>query len=440
MKFHVTGRDHSSGQPIEMVIEAADAQAALASAQGRSIIVDTLNLVSAGPVVPPPIHYPQSQHSHALVRSPRKIGLRKGTVLLMLAGVTGAIIKPVIGFLFFGLLILPIVLYVIPGTRRLSRTALGLQIGRPFATAMKLIYVGLLALVMLLVSIGSQGAKAARQQAEEDRVKADTHKQQQIAEGNAKVDTLMAAVKGRMDAGDVAGASTTLTEALKIQHATNKGPAQRLQESIALSRDSASIRGKIVKLSEEEFAAFASGGKVPGVFNLGYPVLNDAVVALARPMVAEVKIARTALANRRAEEAEQRRKDDLARAEAERKERERAAAAEAAAKAIAQKEIKNKLDAYMAALELDEFASKIVASVAVERSGDIWTATITVKNLWHVRNKQLRLQDAQNLWQAWAVLASKNNPDRARINLVDLNANKVGGSRALGGSLIWVQD
>jgi len=157
-------------------------------------------------------------------------------------------------------------------------------------------------------------------------------------------------------------------------------------------------------------------------------------------MVAEVKIARTALANRRAEEAEQRRKDDLARAEAERKERERAAAAEAAAKAIAQKEIKNKLDAYMAALELDEFASKIVASVAVERSGDIWTATITVKNLWHVRNKQLRLQDAQNLWQAWAVLASKNNPDRARINLVDLNANKVGGSRALGGSLIWVQD
>ena len=101
---------------------------------------------------------------------------------------------------------------------------------------------------------------------------------------------------------------------------------------------------------------------------------------------------------------------------------------------------KAKLDAYLAMVNADSLASKIVESVEVAQSDQRWTATITLRNVWHLRNKQIRLQDAQTLWKAWAVVASKDNPDKARIKLVDLNGNEVGGSRVLAGSLIWVQD
>lgn len=83
----------------------------------------------------------------------------------------------------------------------------------------------------------------------------------------------------------------------------------------------------------------------------------------------------------------------------------------------------------------------LVSSVTFEKIGnDVWQARLTVNNLWHVRAYQLRLQDAQVLWQAWAGIRSSSNPDLARIKLVDFSGNEVGGSRALAGSLIWVQD
>jgi alanyl-tRNA synthetase len=68
------------------------------------------------------------------------------------------------------------------------------------------------------------------------------------------------------------------------------------------------------------------------------------------------------------------------------------------------------------------------------------TATFTVANEWHIMNKQIRLQSAQNLWQAWASAIGDGRPDEARIQIEDLNGNKVGGSRVWGGSLIWVND
>ncbi len=190
-------------------------------------------------------------------------------MLLVLAALVGAVIQPTIGYLFFGLLILLMILYVVPGMQGLSRSTLGLSVGRPFATTVKMIFVGLLALTMLLVSLGSEGGKAARQQAESERVKAEAERQRLIAEDNAKVDSLMVAVKSRMDASDVAGASTKLADVLKVQNATNKGPAQHLNETITLSRDSAAVRSKLLQLSDEEFDAFATAGKIPGVFNLG---------------------------------------------------------------------------------------------------------------------------------------------------------------------------
>lgn len=67
-------------------------------------------------------------------------------------------------------------------------------------------------------------------------------------------------------------------------------------------------------------------------------------------------------------------------------------------------------------------------------------ATLTVTNQWHLRKKQLRLQDAQTLWEIWANINSPSKPDIARIQIVDGNGNQVGGSGFLGGSIIDVKD
>ncbi|MFG0266655.1 MAG: hypothetical protein ACF8AM_16135 [Rhodopirellula sp. JB055] len=65
---------------------------------------------------------------------------------------------------------------------------------------------------------------------------------------------------------------------------------------------------------------------------------------------------------------------------------------------------------------------------------------VTVSNGWHYQPYQIRLQIAQNLWQGWANIHSPHKPDSARLSVVVLNDNKVGGSRVWGGSLIWVQE
>lgn len=68
------------------------------------------------------------------------------------------------------------------------------------------------------------------------------------------------------------------------------------------------------------------------------------------------------------------------------------------------------------------------------------TATITVNNAWHGQPYQNRLQAAQGLWERWARIADTEEQDFSRIKIVDLRGNEVGGSRILGGSLIWVQE
>lgn len=83
-----------------------------------------------------------------------------------------------------------------------------------------------------------------------------------------------------------------------------------------------------------------------------------------------------------------------------------------------------------------ELGFKLIDNVSISEN----TATITVSNQWHVRNKQLRLQDAQTLWRLWANINNPSEVDKARIKIVDGNGNQVGGSGFLGGSIIDVKD
>jgi regulator of replication initiation timing len=99
--------------------------------------------------------------------------------------------------------------------------------------------------------------------------------------------------------------------------------------------------------------------------------------------------------------------------------------------------LQENLDTYLNALET--MGVSTVRKIEVTQRGNIWTATLSVDNAWHLSPYQIRLQNAQTLWKTWAQIASPDKPDSARISIVDLNGNEVGGSRMLAGSLIWVQ-
>lgn len=89
--------------------------------------------------------------------------------------------------------------------------------------------------------------------------------------------------------------------------------------------------------------------------------------------------------------------------------------------------------------QIDE-NGELIAGISIYKL----TATINVQNHWHLhlhlQNYQIRYQSAQNLWEAWATIVRPKDGDHARIKIVDLNGNEVGGSRTRAGSLIWVKE
>lgn len=100
------------------------------------------------------------------------------------------------------------------------------------------------------------------------------------------------------------------------------------------------------------------------------------------------------------------------------------------------------LEQYIKILNSDNTAKLLVAEVGYDPQGILPQEYIIVKvkNNWHFLPKQVRLQHAQNLWAIWAKICSPSEPDNARLKLVDLNSNEIGGSRGWAGSLLWVND
>ncbi len=103
----------------------------------------------------------------------------------------------------------------------------------------------------------------------------------------------------------------------------------------------------------------------------------------------------------------------------------------AASKRVAQEQ----LDTLIKVLEVSG-SGNFIKHVSV--NGQV--ATLTVANSWHYEPKQVRLQFAQVLWQAWAQIYSPNDLDKAHIKLVDLVGNEVGGSGWFAGSMVSVKD
>lgn len=310
MKFRATGRDRATGEPLEMTFEAANAQAALIAAERRGIAVDAVNPVTVeSHVQPPPMpQYSSPQRSPALATSNH---IRGWAVLLVIGSLVASVFSPPAGFAFAGLLIVLIAFYFIPGVSVIARPLLGLSKGRPVATAFRLVFVLLLALLISIIASTASTIREAAQKEEERKAAEITRRQQVEAQANATVDTFMVDVRAQLEARNVAAAAMQVSKALATPHATNKTEAQQLSNTFALSMDSARVKTLLVDMSDEEYQLFASAQKVPPALDAGYPVLTDAIVALAKPMVKSVGVERAALATRRAEE-ERRRDEELA--------------------------------------------------------------------------------------------------------------------------------
>lgn len=66
--------------------------------------------------------------------------------------------------------------------------------------------------------------------------------------------------------------------------------------------------------------------------------------------------------------------------------------------------------------------------------------TITVVHAWSEMDYNSRFEAATILYKLWALVASPDSPDLARISIRTEGGTEIGGSRVWAGSLIWVQE
>lgn len=244
-----------------------------------------------------------------------------------------------------------------------------------------------------------------------------------------------------MTAGNIGAAKAELDKARNVPDANHFSEVDLLASAIDSGTDEGMVPDELMGLSDPEFDQFREDHTLPVSLASGFDGLERHTIQLALAAVPRVANAREA--RRQAEiEAERRRKEE----KAQRRERERlvaeAAQRQAAAAAAREPELQRQAKARDKIL-LDSFIGQVdpnfVKRVSMKRISSSLQLTITVSNIWHIRAYQIRLQDAQTLWEIWARIASPSELDSARIKIVDLRGNEVGGSRVLAGSLIWVQ-
>lgn len=331
-----------------------------------------------------------------------------------------------------------VVLYVVPFARRPLRPILRVSPDRPVRGAFKLTAIAIYGGLLVLSGVVGANIKEEMQLAAAQRAAEEAEQQRLIAAANQQVDAIVAEAESHLSTGEIDLARTRLSDARSVKLATNRAEASRLAQRIEHSGDSDHLFELIVSLPNDAFIALREN-EVPPALDFGYTVLTERAIALIQPQIDRAATVRAEREQARMAEAEARRQREAEERARQRRDEEARLAAEQASKEAAQKEIQDKLDAYMAVLELAEV--QLIDRVSVRRIGsDSWEATLTVTNIWHLRHKQIRLQDAQTLWEAWALIASPDDPDRARIKLVDQRGNKVGGSGLLGGSMISVDD
>ncbi|MEO0985505.1 MAG: hypothetical protein AAFY20_08155 [Cyanobacteria bacterium J06639_14] len=100
-----------------------------------------------------------------------------------------------------------------------------------------------------------------------------------------------------------------------------------------------------------------------------------------------------------------------------------------------------RLAAFRASLSTIGPDSAIVADVSYMEADDKRrTILIEVNDEWLSHSKSVRLRNATKLQQIWALHRDPESLDRAYIKIESATGQHVGGSRAIDGSIIWVED
>jgi len=454
MQFIVAGLDQDTGRPVEMTFDAADLPSAVNLAARKGIIVRAVRTVNTANHQPfPPTS--ASPHSFTASPSPTQFQLARPAppsrparptrsrwwlgVPLLLLPFLAPVWPSVLFWSAVGLTGL-VLLYLLLGLcRRIVGAILGVSPNRPVRRGLKLAAILLYALALFGLAEAGEIAQRARAVAQARVAAEQAEQKRREAEANSAVNSLVQQAHTALQDQDLPRAQHLLVQAAAIKGATNLGLALRLQNQVKNASNKDWVLDTLVMLNDEAFAVFHHDGQVPRQFDLGFPVLTDRAVALAQDQFEQATTKRAERQQQQAAAAEALPQQQLAQAEAQLQADRDAAAAKQAAHAAGQNELRRRLDAYMAVLETSKVT--VVERVNVRKiATNTWEAELTVRDHWHLRHYQIRLQDAQTLWKAWALVASPHDLDSARIKLIDHNGNEVGGSRLLGGSLIWVQD
>ncbi len=456
-RYRISGKDRESGEAIEITVQADGIEGATAKAAQRNISAESIVLEQTSSPPPPPLISPlpkeQKANDNARIDPEKASQKNRHRWWLLIVGFVILITAPAypIISLLFGLSILFLCFAVfIPQVKGISYRLIKIDPAKPWRKRFRLTIYGMIGFFFMLFAWSSFEMKAEEQRAAARQAAAAAESQRLAQEANAKVAALVKESESYAESGDLQNAVQKVDTALSVPHATDIHKARKLQSLLGYANDPERVKSALVNLSEDEFGKIENSKTVPDSLISGYTGLDQAILAVANNVRDQASAARKELKRERIEK-ERVAKEAAAKAEAERKAREVAAAearqkaererqaAEEARRKEAEKEVQNRLDSYMKVLNAADV--RLIKSVSVGRiSDDMWEATLTVDNLWHIRHYQIRLQDAQTLWEVWARIASPNDPDKARIKLVDQNGNEVGGSRFLAGSLIWVKE
>ncbi len=440
MRYNVAGTDPETGKLVELALEAETVEQAMLAAKRRNVHVMSVSRV-------------EFAEAEAAARSAASVGatdepaecprqmrngreLRKLFTVVLVSSLFAAPLIPAASVIAGIGLSAVIGLYCFAGPTWPSLARLlGARRDRPIRTRARLTCLSFFAFLLMAVGAAGFDMQRAEREAGERRAAKESADAKHKSELRSKVRQILGQATTALEKGDIDAAEAAAILASNVASAPNRTHAIALLNKIKRATDERYALTRLISMPDAEFEKFQRDGQLVSALDLGFEALNARIVEVATRQLAAAQGER----QRVAAEAETRRVEQERLADERREKARRDKKRRQAEKKTRARRLQSLVDTYIGSLQMADVS--VVRRVSVKKIGDsILEATLTVGNTWHVRHKQIRLQDAQALWELWATIASPKEPDSARIKIVDLRGNEVGGSRILGGSLIWVDD
>lgn len=402
MRFRVRGKHVTTKLAAEMIVEAKTGDDAFRIAKALGVDADSAD----------PLYEGEELHDRTEPRLPVSPppGRSRALQFVLISGLVGTLFYAPAGVVSSALVVLLLVLANCSRTAWQSKRILGLSGRGVFSGA-----VTVLGLLIYVTIASTFSVVRILDQRETER-------------GTTRIATLVAQARTAIEDCRNADARALLEEACRVREGEGRETAQRVLRSIELSEDTAMVRQEMLELTDAEFDALSAQDALPPSWRTGSAALDAQVLERAKSCLTDVAATRA------------QRKIDRERVEREERERvareEEAAAARKVAEATERARVAETVREKMLA-DFKRSPVQVIADIQVRaRRGEGYTADVTVTNLWHVRHKQIRLQDAQTLLASLIASVPSENRNDVRLNILDLNGNKVGGTDMWGSATV----